>query len=666
MHAENLSQIDAQALNSIESAGEGAGVTLAFNSIGWKSQNFLFNLLDTLLGDPLIANAFGNAAAGAGDRADPQLARRRRSGDVEVSALNESIIQAEVSNKADDHGRRHHRLDAPRGRRRDREQHDQQPASSAGIDFDSTGYYTPATAPSSFQTGDRIQVAPGKIYEYVGHEPARARRPTTPRIPTSSSSARSPPAAPSTFTPKTPPTSRPRSTSISIATAQSTGGIDLIVNLLSAAQTDYQYTTHSGVQHVKPGELVRADDGKVYRYVGARRTRLSTSARRSSPTPSLWRLVNPASSTYDDLTALGLTNVSVGRRDRRLRPRVPERRPRRRLRLDHERDGDGRRRDLRRRARDRDDPRDRRLRRQGARRQPDRQRERQQGHGVPDRDERDAERRERDRHRQRRHGERRRRHGRGRQHLDARGADVDDRRVAAARDRRRRSRSTRSAGTRRTSSSTSPTRSSGLGIGDENPAETIASVVNSKLVGLAARSPSPRPRSRRSSRTSRARRRRSSPFTTGGAQDTAIDIVVAMNRLSTKVQASIEDAPSVTAGAGSVTVSASNGSSIESHVVAPAISIGAGIDSGSSIAVGISDLAQRAPRRRDRVHRHGARRHGDERQHRGLGRGVVRDRSDLAARWRSRCRSALRRAPSPSPAEARPPSTGSPARRTPG
>ena len=43
VHAENLSQIDAEALNSIESAGEGAGVTLAFNSIGWKSQNILFN-----------------------------------------------------------------------------------------------------------------------------------------------------------------------------------------------------------------------------------------------------------------------------------------------------------------------------------------------------------------------------------------------------------------------------------------------------------------------------------------------------------------------------------------------------------------------------------------------------------------------------------------------
>ena len=58
VHAENLSQIDARR-STRSSAGEGAGVTLAFNSIGWKSQNFLFNAVDTLLGDPLIANAFG-------------------------------------------------------------------------------------------------------------------------------------------------------------------------------------------------------------------------------------------------------------------------------------------------------------------------------------------------------------------------------------------------------------------------------------------------------------------------------------------------------------------------------------------------------------------------------------------------------------------------------
>src|SRR5262249_4684899 len=41
------------------SGGTSVGVTLAFNSIGWQAQNVLFNALDALLGDPLLASAFG-------------------------------------------------------------------------------------------------------------------------------------------------------------------------------------------------------------------------------------------------------------------------------------------------------------------------------------------------------------------------------------------------------------------------------------------------------------------------------------------------------------------------------------------------------------------------------------------------------------------------------
>ena len=93
VHAENLSQIDAETLNSIESAGEGAGVTLAFNSIGWKSQNILFNLIDTILGDPLIANAFGNAEP-AETTARIRNTRVDANGDVDVSAINEALIHA--------------------------------------------------------------------------------------------------------------------------------------------------------------------------------------------------------------------------------------------------------------------------------------------------------------------------------------------------------------------------------------------------------------------------------------------------------------------------------------------------------------------------------------------------------------------------------------------
>ena len=38
---------------------QAVGVELAFNTIGWKRSNLLFDALDALLGDPLISTAFG-------------------------------------------------------------------------------------------------------------------------------------------------------------------------------------------------------------------------------------------------------------------------------------------------------------------------------------------------------------------------------------------------------------------------------------------------------------------------------------------------------------------------------------------------------------------------------------------------------------------------------
>ena len=48
--ARNLSAIDANIDSDIESNGTSVGVILAFNSIGWESQNFLFNTIDALIG----------------------------------------------------------------------------------------------------------------------------------------------------------------------------------------------------------------------------------------------------------------------------------------------------------------------------------------------------------------------------------------------------------------------------------------------------------------------------------------------------------------------------------------------------------------------------------------------------------------------------------------
>lgn len=80
-----------------QSAGKTFGLTLAFNSIGWKSQNLLFNAVDAFLGDPVIGNAFGNQ--------DPALVQAHiidsavtAAGGVTVTGLNEAVINAETTN----------------------------------------------------------------------------------------------------------------------------------------------------------------------------------------------------------------------------------------------------------------------------------------------------------------------------------------------------------------------------------------------------------------------------------------------------------------------------------------------------------------------------------------------------------------------------------------
>ncbi|MCP3939418.1 MAG: hypothetical protein GY708_29070, partial [Actinomycetia bacterium] len=93
--ADNTSGIDAT-LNSSTSTGDTAvGVTLAFNTIGWQSQNVLYKTIDALLGDDLIGTE------------DPAEAIARvtdssvdATGNLTVTADNRAVLNATVSNAA--------------------------------------------------------------------------------------------------------------------------------------------------------------------------------------------------------------------------------------------------------------------------------------------------------------------------------------------------------------------------------------------------------------------------------------------------------------------------------------------------------------------------------------------------------------------------------------
>ena len=69
--------MDATATSKIE-AWDNLSFVLAFNSIGWKPSNILFNAIDAILGDPLISSAFNGEQAVRGARLHPRLRRRTR------------------------------------------------------------------------------------------------------------------------------------------------------------------------------------------------------------------------------------------------------------------------------------------------------------------------------------------------------------------------------------------------------------------------------------------------------------------------------------------------------------------------------------------------------------------------------------------------------------
>ncbi|RYE78390.1 MAG: hypothetical protein EOO74_05365, partial [Myxococcales bacterium] len=97
--ATNTSLIDATNLSATTSSGQAVGITLAFNSIGWNAQNFLFNTVDTLLGDPVISAAMGGANPSQ-TSAYVENSDLTAGDDIAITATSTAEIKSEVSNKA--------------------------------------------------------------------------------------------------------------------------------------------------------------------------------------------------------------------------------------------------------------------------------------------------------------------------------------------------------------------------------------------------------------------------------------------------------------------------------------------------------------------------------------------------------------------------------------
>ncbi|WP_236960758.1 beta strand repeat-containing protein [Methylobacterium durans] len=104
VEAENEAGVDARlrAASTTSGGTEGgvsAAVTLAFNSVGYETQNLLFNTIDALIGSPTLSNAFGGEV-GSGAKATIVQSSAKAGGDLTVAATSSAKINATISNAA--------------------------------------------------------------------------------------------------------------------------------------------------------------------------------------------------------------------------------------------------------------------------------------------------------------------------------------------------------------------------------------------------------------------------------------------------------------------------------------------------------------------------------------------------------------------------------------
>ncbi|MCP3935863.1 MAG: hypothetical protein GY708_10880, partial [Actinomycetia bacterium] len=92
--ADNTSGIDATILSSTSTGDTGVGVTIAFNTIGWQSQNVLFEAIDALIGGIIGTEDPARVVAAIEDSTIDAA------GSLSVTADNDIGLNATVSNAA--------------------------------------------------------------------------------------------------------------------------------------------------------------------------------------------------------------------------------------------------------------------------------------------------------------------------------------------------------------------------------------------------------------------------------------------------------------------------------------------------------------------------------------------------------------------------------------
>ena len=98
IYANNTSSITATNNTNTAGGGNAGGVVLAFNTLGWQSENFLFNAVDALIGSPSIDEAFGvSPLADVSAYADHSSLTATQGG-ISVDAIEQAQISATTGN----------------------------------------------------------------------------------------------------------------------------------------------------------------------------------------------------------------------------------------------------------------------------------------------------------------------------------------------------------------------------------------------------------------------------------------------------------------------------------------------------------------------------------------------------------------------------------------
>ena len=221
INAENTSILDAKTLSSTSTGAQGVGVTLAFNSVGYKTQNILFNTLDTLIGgEPDFSTLF--------DRTNPASVQAYiedssvdSAGAINLSAVSESEINATLTNETDSAAYSFGKKDPKTG---------EEGASgfAVGAVLASNLVNSEARAFINSTTGSNLDIhARGGGVNVFAQDDAGIVANT-------------------------------KLTAASSTTND--GGLTLLTNFADTLLTEYQYTDRSGPQDLRFGEQVRIDD----------------------------------------------------------------------------------------------------------------------------------------------------------------------------------------------------------------------------------------------------------------------------------------------------------------------------------------------------------------------------------------------------------------------